>query len=476
MDAIQLFARNFIGIDYEDLPQDVIEVTKREILDLLGVTLAGYSSPGVRELAELIAEWGGREESSIAYYKKKVPAPMAAQANATMGHALDFDDVHDLAVMHPAVPVVPACMAVAERLGNVSGKHFITAVALGVDMICRLALATWPGYDPAIPESRNIAFQAERVKHGWHLTTLMGYLASAGAAGKILGLNEEQIVDAFGIAFHQCSGSHQGRDDGAHTKRLGPGFSARAGVTSALMAQRGISGPKNTLEGHFGLYNMYFQGGYDRETLISGMGKQFEGTNVSFKPYPCCRGIHTYIDAALELVNATGVKLEDVKEIKVFADAGGYQMLCSPLEVKKNPRTPVDSQFSIPWGVATALARRGVGIEHFTSTAIESSDIREAANKISVVLDHHLDTSDKIPAGKVEIETNVGQIYRSQVDYPLGSPERPMTFDECAKKFKSCAAYPTPELPENQVERVIELVRKMELLDDVGEIISLLTL
>jgi len=263
MDAIQLFAKNFIRITYKDLPQDIIEVTKKEVLDFLGVALAGYASPGVKELADLVAEWGGKEESTVIYYKRKVPAPMAAWANATMGHGLDFDDVHDLAVLHPGVAVIPACMAIAERKGKVSGKDFITTVAVGVDMICRLTLATWPGYDPAIPETRNLAFQAERVKHGWHFTTIMGYLASAGAVGKLLGLDEERMINAFGIAFHQCSGSHQGRDDGAHTKKLGPGFSVRAGVAAALMAQRGITGPKNVLEGHFGLYKMYFQGGYD---------------------------------------------------------------------------------------------------------------------------------------------------------------------------------------------------------------------
>jgi len=475
MDAIQLFARNFIKIHYEDLPQDVVEVTKKEVLDLLGVALAGYASPGVKELADLIVEWGGKEESSVICHKKKLPAPMAAQVNATMGHGLDFDDVHDPAVMHPAVTVVPACMAIAESLGKVSGREFITAVALGVDMICRLGLAAWPGYDPAIPETKKIAFQAERVKHGWHLTTIMGYLASAGAAGKLLGLDEEQMVNAFGIAFHQCSGSHQGRDDGAHTKRLGPGFSARAGVFSALMAQRGVTGAKNVLEGHFGLYKMYYQGGYDPGTLTADLGKHFEGTNVSFKPYPCCRGIHTYIDATLELVNANRIKLEDVKEIKVFADAGGYQMLCSPLEVKARPRTPVDAQFSIPWGVAAALTQGRVGIEHYTDAAIESRDILEAAGKITVVLDHSMDTTEKIPAGKVEIETKAGQVYQSLVDYPLGSPERPMAFDDLAAKFKSCAAYPAPKLSDGQIERVIELTGQMERLDDVGEIMRLLT-
>ena len=106
MDAIQLFAQNFTKVQYEDLPRDVIEVTKKEILDFLGVALAGYASPGPKELAALLYEWGGKEESSAINHKKKLPAPVAAQINASMGHALDFDDVHDLAVMHPAVPEI----------------------------------------------------------------------------------------------------------------------------------------------------------------------------------------------------------------------------------------------------------------------------------------------------------------------------------------------------------------------------------
>lgn len=470
MDAIQLFAKQFVGTRYEDLPKDVVEVTKKEVLDFFAVALAGQGFPAVKELVELVVEWGGKNESSLIHMRERVPAPMAAQANAVMGHALDFDDVHDLAVMHPAVPVVPACMAVAESRGQMSGREFITAVALGVDMICRLALASWPGYDPARPETRDLPFQAERVKHGWHFTTIMGFLATAGAAGKLLRLDEERLVSAFGIAYHQCSGSHQGRDDGTHTKRLGPGFSARAGVASAMMAAKGITGPRNSLEGHMGLYRMYFQGGYDRDTLIRDLGSRFEGVNVSIKPYPCCRGIHTNIDATLGVINEHPVKPDDVKEVRVFADAGGYQMLCSPLDVKTKPRTPVDAQFSIPWGVATALARGQVGIEHFTESAITSRDILDVASKIRVVLDHSLDSSDKTPSGKVEVEMKDGQVYANRVDYPLGSPERPMTFDDCARKFRSCACYPADRLSDSQIDRAIEIIGRLEQLSDVGEI------
>jgi len=474
MDAIALFAKQFVKTGYEDLPSDVVEVTKREVLDLFACALAGQASPGVKETVELIKEWAGKEESSLFYSRQKVPAFMAAWANATMGHALDFDDVHDGAVMHPAVVAVPSAMAIAERRGGVDGREFITAVALGVDMICRLALASLPGYDPARPETWDLPFHAQRVNHGWHFTTLMGYLAAAGAAGKLLALDEQRLINAFGIAYHQCSGNHQGRDDGTHTKRLGPGFSSRSGVASALMAERGVTGPRNVIDGHMGLFTMYFQGGYDRELLVADLGSRWENVNVSFKPYPCCRGTHTNIDAALELVRTHGIKPADVKTIRVFADAGGYQMLSSPLDVKAKPRTPVDAQFSIPWGVATAIARGRVGLEHYTEEAIRSADILDIASKIEMVLDHGLDTKDRTPSGRVEITTVSGQSHVTQVDHPLGSPQRPMSYDDCAAKFRSCASLPGLSLPENQVEEVIELVRRLETLPDVSEVMGLL--
>jgi 2-methylcitrate dehydratase PrpD len=474
MDPIYQFAKNFVHINYADLPRDAIEVTKKEVLDLWGVALAGFTAPGVKELLEIITDWGGKEESSIVLCRQKVPAPMAAQMNATMAHALDYDDVHDPAVMHPGVVMITACMAVAERKGKVSGKEFITAVVLGVDMICRLALAAWPGYDPSSPQKKEKAFQSERVKQGWHLTTLMGYLAAAGAAGKLLGLNEEQMINAFGIAYHQCAGNLQGKIDGAQTKRMGPGFSSRAGIASALMAEKGMTGAKNCLEGKQGFYNMYFQGGYDGKTLTLDLGKHFEGVNVSIKPYPCCRGIHNYIDATLALVNEQDIKPEDVKEIRLFSDEGGYFSLCMPLEVKVKPRTQVDTQFSIPWGVATAVAKRRASIEHFTEAAIKSPDILEIASKITVELDHSLDRSDRIPPGKLKIITKSGQAYSKQVDDPLGSPERPMSFDDCKKKFRDCSSYPESKLPNQQIERVIELIGQLEQSKDVGEIMKLL--
>jgi 2-methylcitrate dehydratase PrpD len=223
----------------------------------LGVALGGINQPGATHVCALVKEWGGKEESSIIGSKQKVPAPNAAQVNATMAHTLDFDDVHEAAVMHPGIASIPVVMAVGEAQGNLSGKEMIVCTALGVDMMCRLALATTPGKSP--------------IELGWHLTTLFGFMGAAATAARVMHLNEEQIVDAIGIGYHQSCGNGQCVKDGALTKRLGPGFAVKGGITAALMAKMGVTGAKNSLEGEWGLYKQYMDGDYSPEILTADL-------------------------------------------------------------------------------------------------------------------------------------------------------------------------------------------------------------
>jgi 2-methylcitrate dehydratase PrpD len=458
MDANYLFAKNLANIRYEDLPTEVVEATKKQVLDLWGVALGGFSKPGPKELREIVRDWGGKEESSIIGCKQKVPAPNAAHVNATMAHALDYDDVHETAIMHSGVAVIPTCMAVAEREGNLSGKEFITAIALGVDMMCRLALATTPGTRP--------------VNTGWHLTTLYGFLGAAGVAGKMLGLSEDGIVNAIGIAYHQCCGNGQCVIDGALTKRMGPGFSVKGGITAALLAEKGVTGAKNCLEGEWGLYKLYHRGNYDAKVLIKDLGKYFEGINVAIKPYPCCRGVHPAIDATLSLVNEHRIKAEDIQKIVLSVSEGHYQLLCEPEDAKLKPRTPVDAQFSIPWGVATAIVRKQVTLDDFTETAIKSQEILKVTHKMSVKVDASLNRPEKIEPTQVELTMKQGEIYTKEVAEPLGSLERPMSFGDCARKFRDCAK----NLNDNKNSKVIELINDLEKVADIKKLISLLSL
>lgn len=456
MDATQEFARHFAELTYEDLPSQVVEATKKQILDLLGIAVGGATQPGVTQLVEIITDWGGKPESSIIGLQQKVPAPNAAQLNASMAHALDYDDVHESAIVHPGVAVIPACLAMAERQGNLSGKAFITAAALGIDMMSRLALATTPGESP--------------IKTGWHLTGIYGFLGAAAVAGKMMGFDEDRLVNGMGIAYHQCAGNGQCVKDGALTKRLGPGFSVRGGIMAALMAEKGVTGAKNCLEGEMGLYNVYFQGKYDREILVRDLGRSFEGPNVAIKPYPCCRGVHPAIDAALALVRQHDIAPVDISEVKTVVTEELNFLLCSPLEAKCRPRNPVDAQFSIPWGVATALVRRRVGLEDFTPEAIGRKDVLELAGKMVVEVDNTLKKGDKSYPARVEMITRHGETYTQQVDEPLGSLERPMSLDACAEKFRDC----TKRLKRGQTEKAIDLVADLEKVKDIRQIIEAL--
>jgi 2-methylcitrate dehydratase PrpD len=457
VDATYMFARNFVNTRYEDLPADVVEATKKEVLDLFGVALGGASQPGAREVSELVKEWGGKEESSIIGSTQKTPAPNAALANAAMAHALDFDDVHEAAVMHPGIASIPVVLAVGEASGNLSGEEFITGTALGVDMMCRLALAATPGRSP--------------IEMGWHLTSLFGFLGSAATAARMMKLDEEKTVNAIGIGYHQCAGNGQCVKDGALTKRLGPGFAVRGGITAALMAKIGITGAKNCLEGEWGLYKLYMHGDYSPEILTADLGKRFEGINVAIKPYPCCRGIHPAIDAGLAIAIGENVKSEDVKEIVLSVTDAHNSLLCKPEDIKRSPRNPVDAQFSLPWGVAAAIVRRRVGLEDFTSSAITNRDIQELTHKIRVEVDNSLSRQDGVDPTRVRVITKEGHVFTKKVEDPLGSLARPMSFEDCARKFSDCAK----ALGNESVERIIELVGRLDRLDDVGEIIRLLT-
>ncbi len=456
MDAAVVFARNFANTKYEDLSLEVVNATKKEILDLLGVALGGISQPGATHVCKLMQEWGGKEESSIVGSSLKVPAPNAAQANATMAHALDFDDVHEAAVMHPGIAAIPVALAVAEAEGNFSGRELITATALGVDMMCRLALATTPGKNP--------------IDLGWHLTSLFGFVGSAATAARIMRLPEERIVDAIGIGYHQCAGNGQCVKDGALTKRLGPGFAIKGGITAALLAKAGVTGSTNSFEGEWGLYQQYMDGDYSREILLDDLGKRFEGVNVVIKPYPCCRGIHPAIDAGLSLAIENGIRSEDIKEIILTVTEAHLSLLCTPEDAKKSPRSPVDAQFSIPWGVASALVGRRVGLDDFTESAITNKSVLDVTWKMRLEVDDSLSKPGPDPT-RVKVLTNNGKVIEKVVHAPLGSLERPMSYEDCANKFRDCAK----SLDSGKVERIIGWVDRLEKLDDIREIIKLLT-
>ena len=214
---------------------------------------------------------------------------------------------------------------------------------------------------------------------------------------------------------------------------------------------------------------MYHRNTIDPEFLTAELGKRFEGVNVNMKPYPCCAGTHGFVGATLSLVEKYGIIAGDVVGINIVCRAG--DILCVPLDVRSHPRNPVDSQFSVPWAVAAIIARGRAGISEFNEEAIESRDILDVTEKIR--LEEIPDTGKPEPL-KVEITMKDGQTYSEQTGNPLAN-RGILPFIDYERKFRDCSSYAAKEIPEKNIDRVVELVSKLEQVNDVTEIIELLS-
>src|SRR5579883_577962 len=280
-DPAWLLAQHVCRTGYADLPASAVVATRRDLIDTFGCMLGGSGAPGIAELCQVIGDWGGRREGRVLLRGLTLPAPQAALINASMGHALDFDDTLDSGgSIHPGVSVLAAVLALADRLAKVSGRDVLLATALGLDVSCRIALAC----------TRD---------RGWHRTAAIGVFGAAAAAGKLIGLTAAQMLHAFGIAYSHAAGNRQCILDGALTKRLQAGQAASAGVFAAVLAQTGFTGARNIFNGRFGFFELYQPGGYDASLLLEDLGSAFRGEDLSYKPYPCGRPLHAAIDAAL---------------------------------------------------------------------------------------------------------------------------------------------------------------------------------
>ena len=459
MNSTEMFAKNIVETNYNTLLPDVIEPTKKQILDTLAVIIAGGHLGNVSPIVDLIKEWGGKGESTILGYGGKVPSPNAALVNGFAAVTLDFDDFHDMDYIHASRAVVPASLAMAERKGTVNGKDFIVAVALGFDLACRLSRA---------PVAHSLAGSP------WNPSTVHGFFGAAAAASKILDLNQKKVSNTLGIAMAQTTGLVAGLTiEGMTSKGLDGGLAAKGGILAALIAERGLTGASDPIEGKNCFLDVFYRGAYRPDLLTHDLGKVFEGTTNSQKPYPCCRHNDTSIDATLALVCEHDIKPGDVVEVTVYVGPTTYG-LCKPIDKKQSPENPVTSQFSIPWAVANAIIHREVGIDHFTKEALQNTKTLEMSRKVVGKLSLELTSRKWTEPAIVEIRTKGGEVCSKRADFPLGSPENPMSFDDVVKKFRYCCNYSARPIPQENQDKVIEMIEHLEDVVDVSEIACLL--
>ncbi len=441
--------------EYEDLDAATIEATRKSFLDALGVTLAASGlCDACQAFVNLALEAGGKAQSRILGFRSKVPPALAAFANGAMAHALDFEDAHDRALVHPNAATIPAALAVAESLETITGRQFIAALAVGCDLVCRLGLA----------------FTRNPIEYGWYPPPILGAFGAAAAAGKLLGLNPSQLCDAFSLTLCQATCSAELRfSPSSDLRAVRDAFSAQAGVVSAQLARRGVRGFEAPFEGRAGLYTLYAAGHYEPSRLTADLGRRFEGAYLSFKAWPACRGTHAFIEAALMILADHPIDPADIVRIQASISPLN-RMLCEPLANKQRPVTAIDAKFSLPFVVATALSKGRVLLDDFLPQALEDTQVLTLAAKMTFRVDDSLDLVDAT-RGSLEIFTSRG-LFHQQVDIPLGHPDHPISKGALVEKFFNCAAKARHVPSEADLNRVIDRIWRLEEIDDIGILTS----
>jgi len=442
-------ARHVCRTGHADLPASAVESARRDILDTFGCMLGGSGSPGIDELCAVASHWGGREESRVLLRGIRLPAPQAALLNASMGHALDFDDTLDTGgSIHPGVSVLASVLAVADSLRGIKGRDVLLATALGLDISCRVAFAS-------------------TLDRGWHRTAAMGVFGATAAAGKLIGLTAEEMLNAFGIAYSHAAGTRQCILDGALTKRMQAGQAASAGVFSAVLAQTGFTGAHNIFNGRFGFLELYQPSGHDASLLVRDLGAVFHGEVLSYKPYPCGRPLHAAIDAALAARAALGItRAEDIEAVTIEADPAGHADQFGGAPAKRRPTQVVEAQFAQPFLVATALVHGKVGI----------ADVDGLGDAAVLALADRITGAARDGRAKRSLSITVrrsgGRSVTVEAADPIGSPRRPLSEAQLEAKFRDCAGNARRPLPEASVDAALTAIAQLETLADARELLT----
>lgn len=440
---------------YEDLPAEAVEAARRCVIDTLGVAVAGSSGENVDTLLAWLSGWGGQPEATVLVHGTRLPAVHAAWANGAMARAREFDDSHDPTGDHTSVPILAAAMATAELVGDVSGRDFLAAYVLAADLVARLRLAPMRKVGAS-------AFAANSYAP----------FAAAAASARLLGLRGQQMYDALGWAYAQCAGAVQLQQGGGSTLHVQHGLAAGTGLQAALLARQGLPGTEEFLSGKFGLFNAYEGGNYDPAVVLDGLGQRYEITRVSVKLYPCGRVIHPPVEAALRLREAAGFDAHDIESVVVVYTRGGYTMTCEPEPQRRIPSSVQHAKFSLYYNVACALARGRVDLEDFTPAALADERVRQLIPRIHVEVDPSL--TQVIPPGVVTVRLKDGREMHRRLEHVRGTPEDPLSFDDCVAKLRRCLAFAARPLDPDKVEAAIWRVRRLEAEGDVGELARLL--
>jgi len=434
------------ALRWEQVPQATRVSVRRELLDYLGAAIAGRAAAGLPAWLKVLIDMGGRPDARV-IGGPRVPATTAALCNGYYGHVLEFDDTHDEAVLHAGSAAIPAAFAAAGLRGEVTGKEFCEAVLLGIELTCRLGVAT----------------KLNLVEGGWIYTALFGHFGATLAAARLVDPRVEVLRNALGIVYCLASGNHQSTREGASTKHVQPGFAAANAITAALMASGGLPGVRHPLTGEDGLSRVYLHDLFDPARATRGLGTQWEFDRLSIKPYPTCRLTHPAISAALDLHAQLGRDTERIERVELVIGPQAHDVVGRDVAEKRTPQTRVNAQFSVYWCVASALLYGEVTPRQLAEEIPPSPKLREWIGRISATPDPAAAQRD-IGGCKLRARGAFGTREVEQTS-AKGHPDNPLTDAELLAKFKANLHY--ANVPEARATELAEQIMEIDSLPDV---------
>jgi 2-methylcitrate dehydratase PrpD len=447
-----------VNATYESIPREVIELGKKSILDGFGLALAGSKAESAPICLRYLDTLSATGVATVIGTARTTAPQFAALVNGVSVHADDFDDTQLAAakdrvyglLVHPTVPVLPAAFALAER-GNFSGREFMLAYHLGVEVECKIAEAIAPRH----------------YEDGFHSTGTCGPFGSAAACAKLLRFDASKTRTAFGIAASESAGLRE--NFGTMTKPFQAGHAAESGLIAAQLADLGWTAAQNILEAQRGFFRAA-GGSYDPEAIMHKLGAPwtFSSPGISLKPYPSGSLSHPAMTEMMRLIELHDIRPERVKQVEVGANHDMYQAL-----LRHDPKNGLEAKFSMEFCMAILLLERKGGLPQFTDTVVQRPDVQAMIGRIKYYVDPQAEAAgfDKMTS-LLKITLNDGKVISGRAIYGKGSPADPMTYEEAAAKFRGCAEY--ADWPKAKTEALIGLVASLENVTDMKKLTPLL--
>jgi 2-methylcitrate dehydratase PrpD len=445
---------------YEQIPEEVIDLGKKSILDGLGLALAGSRAETGSISRKYVQQMGvGNGRATIIGSAQKTSPPFAALMNGISIHADDFDDTQLAAakdrvyglLMHPTVPVLPAIFALAEQR-TVSGKEWLVAYHVGAEVECKIAEAIAPRH----------------YQDGFHTTGTCGPFGSAAACAKLLKFDLPKTLNAFGLAASQSGGLRE--NFGTMTKPFQAGHAAESGLISAELAGLGWTAAEQILEADRGFFHAA-GGSYDPSAIMDRLGKPwtFASPGVSLKPYPSGSLTHPAMTELARLIDAHKIQATQVEKVDVGAN---HNMTTTLLH--HQPKTGLEAKFSMEFCLAILLLEHKAGLGQFSDRVVQRPDVQTMIRRINFYVDPEAEGAgyDKMTS-ILKIRLTDGRKITGRADFGKGSPANPMNFEETAAKFRGCAEF--AEWPMAKTEQIITFTKALETAPDMSALSPLLS-